>query len=154
MAKAKLKLRAGQIQQKRKLSPALSAFYVLLDCMMAVNGIGADTGGAADGANVNLQMQIPSRQCQPLRRQLMRVTRRCHLPTCWTTPCWREESHQQATKVPETPVRHFRPLADADGRPKWRVQMKTASEVQNKMIIMGHQISSCHVPVVRSFFIL
>jgi hypothetical protein len=22
------------------------------------------------------------------------------------------------------------------------------------MIIMGHQISSCHVPVVRSFFIL
>ncbi len=29
-----------------------------------------------------------------------------------------------------------------------------ASEVQNKMIIMGHQISPCHVPVVRSFFIL
>jgi hypothetical protein len=28
------------------------------------------------------------------------------------------------------------------------------SEVQNEMIIMGHQISSCHVPVVRSFFIL
>ncbi len=28
------------------------------------------------------------------------------------------------------------------------------SEVQSKMIIMGHQISSCHVPVVRSFFIL
>ncbi len=28
------------------------------------------------------------------------------------------------------------------------------SEVQNKMIIMGHQISSCHVLVVRSFFIL
>ncbi len=30
----------------------------------------------------------------------------------------------------------------------------TTSEVQNKMMIMGHQISSCHVPVVRSFFIL
>jgi hypothetical protein len=29
-----------------------------------------------------------------------------------------------------------------------------ASEVQNKMIIMGHQILSCHVPVVRSFFVL
>jgi hypothetical protein len=29
-----------------------------------------------------------------------------------------------------------------------------ASEVQSKMIIMGHQISSCHVPVVRSFFVL
>ncbi len=27
-----------------------------------------------------------------------------------------------------------------------------ASEVQNKMIFMGHQISSCHVPVVGSFF--
>jgi hypothetical protein len=27
------------------------------------------------------------------------------------------------------------------------------SEIQNKMIIMGHQISSCHVLVVRSFFI-
>ncbi len=31
---------------------------------------------------------------------------------------------------------------------------KATSEVQNKMIIMGHQILSCHVPVVRSFFIL
>jgi hypothetical protein len=30
----------------------------------------------------------------------------------------------------------------------------TTSEVQSKMIFMGHQISSCHVPVVRSFFIL
>jgi hypothetical protein len=29
-----------------------------------------------------------------------------------------------------------------------------SSEVQNKMIIMVHQISSCHVLVVRSFFIL
>jgi hypothetical protein len=28
------------------------------------------------------------------------------------------------------------------------------SDEQNEMIIMGHQISSCHVPVVRSFFIL
>ncbi len=28
------------------------------------------------------------------------------------------------------------------------------SEVQSKMIFMGHQISSCHVPVVGSFFIL
>ncbi len=28
------------------------------------------------------------------------------------------------------------------------------SEVQNKMIIVGHQISSCHVTVFRSFFIL
>ncbi len=28
-----------------------------------------------------------------------------------------------------------------------------SSEVQNKMIFMGHQILSCHVPVVRSFFI-
>ncbi len=28
------------------------------------------------------------------------------------------------------------------------------SEVQSKMIFMGHQISSCHVPVVRYFFIL
>ncbi len=29
-----------------------------------------------------------------------------------------------------------------------------ASERQSKMIFMGHQISSCQVPVVRSFFIL
>ncbi len=29
-----------------------------------------------------------------------------------------------------------------------------SSEVQNKMIFMGHQMSSCRVPVVRSFFIL
>ncbi len=29
-----------------------------------------------------------------------------------------------------------------------------ASEVQSRMIFMGHQRSSCHVPVVRSFFIL
>jgi hypothetical protein len=33
-------------------------------------------------------------------------------------------------------------------------RVMATSEVQNKMIIMGHQISSCHVPVVRSFFIL
>ncbi len=31
---------------------------------------------------------------------------------------------------------------------------KATSEVQSKMIFMGHQISSCHVPVVRSFSIL
>jgi hypothetical protein len=29
-----------------------------------------------------------------------------------------------------------------------------ASEVQSNMKFMGHQISSCHIPVVRSFFIL
>jgi hypothetical protein len=29
-----------------------------------------------------------------------------------------------------------------------------ASEVQSKMIFMGYQILSCHIPVVRSFFIL
>ncbi len=43
---------------------------------------------------------------------------------------------------------------------KWRPrstkqdQEVVTSEVQNKMIIMQHQILSCHVPVVRSFFIL
>ncbi len=36
----------------------------------------------------------------------------------------------------------------------FRCYLLTSSEVQNKMIIMGHQILSCHVPVVRSFFIL
>jgi hypothetical protein len=35
-----------------------------------------------------------------------------------------------------------------------RQMLQGSSEVQNKMIIMGHQILSCHVPVVRSFFIL
>jgi hypothetical protein len=34
------------------------------------------------------------------------------------------------------------------------VATAAASEVQNKVIIMEHQISSCHVLVVRSFFIL
>ncbi len=34
------------------------------------------------------------------------------------------------------------------------VVWKHTSEVQSKMIVMGHQISSCNVPVVRSFFIL
>ncbi len=33
-------------------------------------------------------------------------------------------------------------------------QHAMTSEVQNKMIIMGHQILSCHIPVVRSIFIL
>jgi hypothetical protein len=37
-------------------------------------------------------------------------------------------------------------------RPKAMIRL--ASEVQSKMIFMGHQILSCHVPVVRSFFIL
>ncbi len=31
------------------------------------------------------------------------------------------------------------------------LQQTTPSEVQNEMIIMGHRISSCHFPVVRSF---
>ncbi len=35
-----------------------------------------------------------------------------------------------------------------------KIASKPTSEVQSKMIFMGHQISSCHVPVVRSFFIL
>jgi hypothetical protein len=33
------------------------------------------------------------------------------------------------------------------------ITVATASEVQTKMIFMEHQISSCYVPVVRSFFI-
>jgi hypothetical protein len=40
---------------------------------------------------------------------------------------------------------------DSDSNSKYGVG---TSEVQNKMIFMGHQMSSCHVPVVRSFFIL
>jgi hypothetical protein len=34
------------------------------------------------------------------------------------------------------------------------VMKQLTSEVQNKMIYLGHQILSCHVLVVRSFFIL
>jgi hypothetical protein len=30
----------------------------------------------------------------------------------------------------------------------------SASEVVTKMILMGHPVSSCHVPVVSSYFIL
>jgi hypothetical protein len=30
---------------------------------------------------------------------------------------------------------------------------KAASEVQNKMILIGHQMLYCHAPVVKSFFI-
>jgi hypothetical protein len=35
-------------------------YLILLDSMMVANDIGAVTGGAADGANANLQMQIPT----------------------------------------------------------------------------------------------
>jgi hypothetical protein len=45
----------------------------------------------------------------------------------------------------------------ASDKDDWQIDMPVGddtSEVQSKMIIMGHQISSCHVPVVRSFFIL
>jgi hypothetical protein len=34
------------------------------------------------------------------------------------------------------------------------VAMHHPSEVRNEMIIIGHQILSCHFLVVRSFFIL
>ncbi len=37
---------------------------------------------------------------------------------------------------------------------RWQWRLRLPSEVQSKMIFMGHQILSCHVPVVRSFFIL
>ncbi len=43
---------------------------------------------------------------------------------------------------------------DSDGSTLEKSDDNSTSEVQNKMIIMGHQILSCHVPVVRSFFIL
>ncbi len=36
---------------------------------------------------------------------------------------------------------------------QYLVRCMLTSEVQNKMIFMGHQISSCHVLVVRSLFI-
>jgi hypothetical protein len=35
----------------------------------------------------------------------------------------------------------------------WFSLLNPTSEVQSKLIFMGHQILSCHVPVVRSFFI-
>jgi hypothetical protein len=39
-------------------------------------------------------------------------------------------------------------------RQDWDSWINLSSEVQNKVIFMGHQISSCHILVVRSFFIL
>jgi hypothetical protein len=52
-----------------------------------------------------------------------------------------ESAHKQFSKIPGQ-------------RTQQRVSEFAPSEVQNKMIIMGHQISSCRFPVVRSFFIL
>jgi hypothetical protein len=46
------------------------------------------------------------------------------------------------------------PLREFDTWENTTIKTYPASEVQSKMIFMGHQISSCHVPVVRSFFIL
>jgi hypothetical protein len=40
----------------------------------------------------------------------------------------------------------------ADWMPRMCPQPWCSSEVQSKVIFMGHQILSCHVPVVRSFF--
>ena len=37
---------------------------------------------------------------------------------------------------------------DGDSRPQ------RTSEVQPKLMLMGHPVLSCHVPVVRSFFIM
>ncbi len=45
-------------------------------------------------------------------------------------------------------------LVVGDDHEQWEKGFLDASEVQNKMIIMRHQILSCRVPVVRSFFIL
>jgi hypothetical protein len=92
---------------------------------MAVNGIGADTGRAANGTNAKLKTQISTQWCRPQQRQWMRAMRCCHLPMRWTMPCLRGESHQQATNVPGTPVWHFQPLANADGRVDWRAWTRT-----------------------------
>ncbi len=53
-----------------------------------------------------------------------------------------------ANAIPSTkwPQRRHRLRPPSRGR-------TASSEVQSKMIFMGHQISSCRVPVVRSFFI-
>jgi hypothetical protein len=54
------------------------------------------------------------------------------------------------TKLQDVGEGRRRKQDDKDGG----IQYFRSSEVQNEMIIMGHQILSCHVLVVRSFFIL
>jgi hypothetical protein len=45
-------------------------------------------------------------------------------------------------------------VSDKNGTEKFDVALgEVPSEGQSNMIFMGHQISSCHVLVVRSFFI-
>ncbi len=59
------------------------------------------------------------------------------------------------TQEPPFDAVHFDvPIANGATIPNQQVYERSASEVQSKMMFMGHQISSCHVPVVRSFFIL
>jgi hypothetical protein len=63
----------------------------------------------------------------------------CFLVGLVTGDDWQEYDHGDNSHIKMT-------------RDDW--QNNHALEEQNKMIIMGHQISSCHVLVVRSFFIL
>jgi hypothetical protein len=50
--------------------------------------------------------------------------------------------------------RRLGPKAFTRSQRTQKFKKNQSSEVQSKMMIMGHQILSCHVPVVVSFFIL
>ncbi len=81
----------------------------------------------------------------------------------------RRRAASAATSAATLPTLHYHCLQNIKNiilltnlfSPQWKQQHTAttaeinwpASEVQNKMTFMGHQISSCHVPVVRSFFI-
>ncbi len=52
------------------------------------------------------------------------------------------------------PFEHLWKVPSSKAKYRIIVECNLKSEVQSKLIIMGHQILSCHVPLVRSFFIL
>ncbi len=83
---------------------------------------------------------------QPLRRCCQKKSRSTKNPFpgnyCWTHGHRCSEQHTSATCGNKAPNRK-------DG-----ATSLNTSEVDSKMILMGHPISCCHAPVVRSFFIL
>ncbi len=75
--------------------------------------------------------------------------------SCWKAmPQWYQPCESEYQRVnPGLPEAVTRLSNVGNQLTRWLCVAKKPSEVQHKMIFMGHQIFSCHVPVVRSFSI-
>ncbi len=102
----------------------------------------------------------------PLTKRIHFLLPYSHVDRDSSTYCWHCLLLDNRTKLHPTFLAKFQQHASRNPTPLTTtlregvlngmipLAISDTSEVQSKIIFMGHKISSCHVPVVRSFFIL